>query len=340
MSVVLFARRGVRSRKTNSSKLSFSQKPLVTFCCAVLALLAGAFSSSAQVNVLTFHNDNQRTGQYLAETNLTPANVNTTTFGRLFICPVDGQLYAQPLYMAGVPITGQGVHNVAFVATEHDSVYAFDADAGTPLWQASFINPSAGVTTVPNGDVNSGNVAPEIGITSTPVIDPVSMTLYVEAKTKEVSGTTTSYVHRLHALDLGSGTEKFGGPVVIHPVVSGTGDGNDGAGHVPFSGLRQMNRPALLLAGGVVYLAYGSHGDTSPYHGWVLGFNAQTLQPQGVYITTPNGGLGGLWQGGDGPAADSSNNIYIITGNGTYDGTSKNDYGDSYVKLTDRKSVV
>ena len=148
------------------------------------------------------------------------------------------------------------------------------------------------MTTVPNAEVGSGNIAPEIGITSTPVIDPSTMTLYLEAKTKEVTGGTTNYVHRLHALDVTSGAEKFGGPVVIQPVVNGTGDGNDGAGHVPFNGLRELNRPALLLANGVVYLAYGSHGDVSPYHGWLLGFNAQTLQPQGVFNSTPNGGTG------------------------------------------------
>jgi Chitobiase/beta-hexosaminidase C-terminal domain/Bacterial lectin len=237
-----------------------------------------------------------------------------------------------------VAITNRGTHNVVFVATEHDSVYAFDADSNAggnamPLWQVSFINPSAGVTTVPNGDVNSQNIAPEIGITSTPVIDPVTQTIYVEAKTKEVSGANTSYVHRLHALDLGSGAEKFGGPVVIQPTVNGTGDGNDGAGHVPFNGLRHVNRPGLLLLNGVVYLAYGSHGDNGPYHGWLLGFNALTLQPQGVYNTTPNGGLGAFWQAGDAPASDASNNIYCLTGNGVYDGPTNADYGDSFLRL-------
>jgi hypothetical protein len=287
-----------------------------------------------QINVLTFHNDNARTGQNLNETNLTPANVNTNTFGLLFSNGVDGQIFAQPLYMTGVAITNKGTHNVVFVATENDSVYAFDADSNAaPLWQASFINPAAGVTAVPSADVNSANIAPVIGITSTPVIDPNTLTIYVEAKTKEVSGTNTNYVHRLHALDLGSGAEKFGGPVVIQPTVPGTGDGNDGMGNVPFDGLRQLDRPGLLLANGVVYACYASHGDVPPYHGWVVGFNAQTLQPQGVLNTTPNGGLGGIWMGGGAPATDDTGNIYLITGNGTFDSTTNNDYGDSYVKL-------
>ncbi len=292
-------------------------------------------TSQAQVNVLTYHNDNARTGQNLNETTLTPANVNMNGFGRLFFQAVDGQIYGQPLYVSNVAITNQGTHNVVFVATEHDSVYALDADNNTaPLWHVSFINPAAGVTTVPNGDVGSENIAPEIGITSTPVIDAGTQTIYVEAKTKEVSGPNTSYVHRLHALDLRSGTEKFGGPVVIQATVPGNGDGNDGAGHVSFNGLRHVNRPGLLLVNGVVYVAYGSHGDNGPYHGWLLGFNALTLQPQGVFNATPNGGLGGFWQAGDAPAADASNNIYCITGNGVFDGATNKDYGDSFLRLT------
>jgi Chitobiase/beta-hexosaminidase C-terminal domain len=317
------------------------RKSALAFVAGISLLLSR--SSQAQSNVLTFHNDNARTGQYLAETNLTLANVNTNTFGLLFSQNVDGQIYGQPLYVAGVAITNKGIHNVVFVATENDSVYAFDADnnAGSnasPLWQASFINPPAGITPVPSADVNSGNIAPVIGITSTPVIDPVSQTIYVESKTKQVSGSLTNYVHRLHALDLGSGAEKFGGPATISPVVNGTGDGNDGAGHVPFNALRQLNRPGLLLVNGVVYIAYASHGDNGPYHGWLLGYNAQTLKPQGIYNTTPNGGLGGFWEGGDAPAADTNGSIYVITGNGSFDGPTNNDYGDSFLRLALNKT--
>jgi hypothetical protein len=325
-----------RSRRQYSSSLRVS-------CFALVSALFGAtiapVASQGQVNVLTFHNDNARTGQNLNETILSPSNVNSNTFGLLFSDAVDGQIYAQPLYMAAVTITNKGTHNAVFVATENDSVYAFDADNNVgsnaaPLWQVSFTNPTAGVTAVPNGDVGSANISPVIGITGTPVIDPDTLTLYVVAKTREVSGRVTNYVHRLHALDVGSGTEKFGGPVIIQPEAPGTGLGNNGMGLVTFDGLRHLNRPALLLANGVVYVAFGSHGDNGPYHGWVLGFNGLTLQAQGVFNATPNGGLGAVWESGDGPATDDSGNIYFTTGNGTFDSTTNNDYGDSYVKLT------
>lgn len=311
---------------------------VVSLICSALALQA-----SAQVNVLTFHNDNARTGQNLNETTLTLANVNTNTFGKLFSYPVDGQLYAQPLILSNVAIANKGTHNVVFVATAHGSVYAFDADTNagtnaTPLWQVSFINPGAGVTTVPNADVGSANVAPEIGIIGTPVIDATSGTLFVEMKTKETSG-STSYMHRLHALNIGSGAEKFGGPIAINATVPGTGDGHDGSNHVPFNGLRQMDRPGLLLLNGIVYIAYGSHGDQSPYHGWVLGYDAQTLLPSGIFNTTPNGGLGGFWNGGCGLAADSAGNIYGLTGNGSFN-SATNNYGDSFLKLTNSSGTI
>ena len=297
----------------------------------VLAFLG--FSTFGQTDVLTYHNDNMRTGQNTTEGILTPSNVNSTTFGKLLSLPTDGYVYAQPLVKSNVSIPGQGVHNVLFVATEHDSVYAFDAEGltTTPLWQVSFINPSAGITTVPTGDVFTDDIVPEIGITGTPVIDPQSGTLYVVAKTKE-NGT---YFQRLHALDITSGAERFGGPAAIQATVAGTGDGTDGV-NINFDPLLQNQRAALLLANGVVYIAFASHGDNDPYHGWVLGYDAATLQQVAVFNDTPNGSRGGIWQGGNGPAADSSGNIFVISGNGTFDANNPGsaDFGDSFMQLT------
>ncbi len=272
------------------------------------------------------------------------ANVNTNSFGVLFTYAVDGYVYAQPLILTGVTIPSNGVHDVVYVATEHDSVYAFDADSNTgsnaaPLWQVSFLNPSAGITSVPNGDVNCNDIVPEVGITSTPVIDPASGTIYVEAKTKEVVSGVTNYVHRLHALDVATGTEKFGGPVIIQASVLGTGDGNDGLGNVPFNPLTQFNRTGLLLNNGAVYFGYAAHCDNGPYHGWLVEFDATTLATNGFFSTTPNGGLGGIWESGCGPAADTNGNLYVSTGNGTFDPANGN-YGDSLLKLSTSNSLT
>jgi hypothetical protein len=475
------------------------------------------------VDVLTYHFDNALDGQNTAETTLTPSNVNSTSFGKLFTLPTDGYVYAQPLLKTGVIIAGVP-HDVLFVATEHDSVYAFDAQGNNPaqgyLWKDSFVNPDQGVTTVPSGDVGVDDIVPEIGITGTPVIDPSTNTLYVVAKTKEVSGSTTTYVQRLHALDLATGAEKFNGPVVIQASVPGTGDGgsvssdvvsatgqtislpagsytslqflatgvngnqtdqtfavtytdgttttftqsisdwytpqnypgestavtmgyrdnydgtmdsrtfdvygyqfsldptktvssitlpndanvellsvtlssaagttmvplgssfnlagivNDGstfsssggldgdgsalsanllgtsqtwngtpftigapaasgASTASFDALLENQRAALALVNGNVYIAWASHGDLGAYHGWVLGYNATTLTQVGVFNSTPNGSEGGIWMSGGGIAADSSNNLYLSVGNGTFDANTTGgiDYGDSAVKL-------
>ena len=290
----------------------------------------------AHVSMPLYHNDLQRSGHNMHETTLTPNNVNVQHFGKLFSQPVDGYIYAQPLYKEGVVLANKSVHNVVFVATMNDSVYAFDADSNTgsnakPLWQAIFINPSLGIMPVPTADVGCSDIiTPEIGILSTPALDPVGNTLYVLARTKE-SG---QYVQRLHALDIGSGAEKFGGPVVIQASVSGTGSGSSG-GVIHFQPLIQNQRSALLLQGGLVYVAWGSHCDAGAYHGWLMAYGATALQQAGVWVTTPNGSKGAIWESGNGPAGDASGNVYVAIGNGTFDvNNSGIDYGQSIVKLS------
>ena len=305
----------------------------------VTASASGQFSNATAYvtnnpGMFTHHNDKARTGQNPNETVLTTANVNASFFGKLATFSTDGIAHASPLYVANVNIPSVGIRNVVYVATEHDSVYAFDADApsGNPLWKVSFINPGAGITTVPNGDTGECcDITPEIGITGTPVIDSTTNTLYVVAKTKE--GTNT-YFNRLHALDITTGAEKFGGPVVIQASVSGTGLGSSG-GTLPFDQLRENQRTALVLHNGVVYFGFGSHGDNEPYHGWLLGYNATTLQRVFVYNSTPNGEGGGIWLSGGAPVVDSSNNFYFATGDGTFSAnTGGVDFGDSFLRLS------
>ena len=286
----------------------------------------------------TYHNDNLRTGQNNSEMVLTTSNVNHNQFGKLFSYSLDGIAFASPLYVESVNIPGQGFHNVVYVATEHDSLYAFDADglSNLPLWHVSFL--SANVTTIPCGDTGEcGDIPVEIGITGTPVIDSTSGTLYVVVDTKENG---SNYFQRLHALDITTGAEKFGGPVVISGSVAGTGDGSVG-GRVAFNPLTECQRSGLLLNNGVVYIAFGSHGDNPPYHGWVVGYNATTLQQTMIYNVTPNGSDGGIWQGGGGLATDTTGDIFYTTSNGTFDANSGgSDYGDSVQKLSPAGSVV
>ena len=287
--------------------------------------------------IFTHHYDKLRTGQNLEETVLTPANVSSASFGKLFSYPIDGLALASPLYVPNLNIPGQGFHNVVYVATEHNSVYAFDADGvGTnPLWHVSFLGP--GVTTVPCADVGEcGDIPTEIGITGTPVIDSATSTLYVVVKTKE----GTNYPQRLHAMDIATGAEKFGGPVLIQATVPGTGEGSSN-GQLSFLSLRENQRPALLLNNGVIYIGFGSHGDVHPYHGWILGYNASTLQQVFAFCVTPNNEGAGVWQSGGGLASDAAGNVYFATGDGTFTvNTGGVDYGDSYVKLGSSGGVL
>jgi hypothetical protein len=301
----------------------------------LLVLILFAQLAVGQVQVVTEHNDNGRTGQNLQETLLTPTNVNVRKFGKLWTTFVDGQIYAQPLYVPNITIPGKGVHNVFFVATEHDSVYAFDADSntgenGSPLWKTSFIDPADGITTMSIDDVNCNSaVVPEYGITGTPVIDTSTNTLYVLAATKE-NGT---FYNRLHALDITTGAEKFGGPVAIRATYPGTGDGSVN-GILTFEPVMQLHRSGLLLSNGEIYLAWASYCDNTPFHGWVMAYNKSTLQQTAVWADTANGEDGGIWMSGAGLTADASGNIIFSTGNGTFDTSgSPVDFGDSILKM-------
>ncbi len=303
--------------------------PMKTLRSVLLFLLCSAPCIHAQV--ATQHNDNNRTGQNLNETILNPTNVNVNQFGQLFSQTLDGYVYAQTLYVPNVSIPGQGTHNVVYVATEHDSVYAFDADANLPsLWHTSFINAAKGITTLSSNDVGCSDLVPEIGITGTPAIDTTSGTLYVVSNTKQ----NGKFFQQLHALDITTGAEKFGGPILINAKVKGTGDGSVN-GYVHFDPLKNHQRPGLLLQNGSVYIGWASHCDIGPYHGWVMSYDSQTLRQNGVWNSTPNAGLGGFWSGGSGIAADSSNNLYVASGNGMFDvNTGGRDYGDSIIKLS------
>jgi uncharacterized protein (TIGR03437 family) len=289
---------------------------------------------AAQVNVLTYQYDNTRAGQNLNEVLLTKSNVNQNQFRKLFSYPVDGQIYGQPLYLGGINIAG-GYHNVVFVATEHDSVYAFDADSNAganaqPLWAVHFTNGTS-IVTVPASDVGCDQIAPEIGITSTPVIDPANGTIYVVAMRKLI-GVTTTYDQQLHALDIRTGVERSGSPVTIQATFPGTGEGGTTETFVPKN---YKQRPGLLLLNGIVYTAWSSHCDIGTYHGWLIGYDENTLTQVAVYNNTPNGNMGSFWNSGAAPAADSNGNIFLVAGNGSFDAdTGGVDLGESFIKVS------
>jgi hypothetical protein len=287
-------------------------------------------------DVLTYHNDNARTGQALTETILTTSNVNSTRFGKLFQVSVDGKVDAQPLYASALTIPSQGAHNVLLVATEQDSVYAFDADSGTQLWKVSLL--PAGET--PSDDRGCGQVSPEIGITATPVIDRSSGpngTIYVVAMSKDSS---SAYHQRLHAVDMTSGAEEFGGPKEVQASFPGTGDNSDGT-NVIFDPSQYKERPGLLLLNHVIYTSWSSHCDDAPYTAWIIAYNETTLKQANVLNLTPNGHEGSVWMSGAGLAADSAGYVYPLLANGTFDTTlndsgfpSHSDYGNAFVKLS------
>jgi hypothetical protein len=303
-----------------------------TICSALVALTLTVGAKAQRVTTSQYNN--ARNGANLSETSLTPANVNAQHFGQLFVLHVDGDVYAQPLFLSGVEIPGKGRHDVLFIATEHDSVYAFDAygKPSSPLWQVSLLKD--GATTVRAQDAHCPFIEPEIGITSTPVIDPDTGTLYVLARTMDRSGILeNSYAQRLHALAVTTGAEKFGGPVAIEASMSASGAGSN-FGKLQFNPLRDNPRAALLLNRGSVYLAWASACDVRPYHGWLMAYDARNLKQQAVFNASPDANESGIWEGDTGPAADQAGNVFLATGNGQFDAAKGGrDYGDSLLKL-------
>lgn len=271
--------------------------------------------------VLTYHNNIGRTGLNSNETILTPKNVNVSNFGKLFAYPLDAASFSEPLYVPNVSIPGQGSHNVVYVVTENDGIYAFDADglSATPLWYVSLVNPALGITAVPCAQMaQSCNVFPIDGITGTPVIDPVTQTIYFVAQTAE----NGVYFQRLHALDITTGAEKFGGPTIIQ------GSVHNSKGTLVFDTLHNLPRPGLLLLNNIVYVGWA--GST---HGWMMAYDATTLQQLAIICTTPNGNLGGLWASGGGILSDGTD-VFVEAGDGTFDlNAGGKDFGDAIVKL-------
>ncbi len=294
-----------------SRPLQFIRHLMFSGCC-----LLGALSLHAQVNVTTQHNDNARTGQNTLETTLTSVNVNSNDFGLLFPLTVDGQVYAQPLVLSNVSING-GTHSVVYVATENDSVYALDANNGALYWKVPFAPPASGITAPTASQIGCSDISPEYGITSTPVIDPSSGTIYIVANTYE----NGVYYYRLHALNVITGAEQSGSPVVI----------SDPNG--VFNAQDQNQRTGLLLTNGHIIFGFSAHCDHSSWNGWVFSYNASTLAQEAVFLPVPesNGGQAGVWMGGAGLAADAGGNLFFSTGNGDFDGSSS--FGDTILKL-------
>jgi hypothetical protein len=350
----------VAVRGVNPKRSSRSVKLLSALSLPALFLIG--WTATAQISVLTQHYDIGRTGANMSETTLTPGNVNTGEFGKLFSHPVDGYVYAQPLYVPGVVMGSRTPqantkHNVVFIATENDSVYAFDADSNAPvanavpLWQITLLDAAHGALPQARAmlasDIrNETDIVPKIGITSTPVIDPATGTIYVVGKSAEPDPVTKKllFIQRLHALSIADGTEKFGGPVQLQGSVTGNGLGSS-AGTLHFDPYWQNQRAGLLLLHGIVYIASGAHEDIGTWHGWILAYNATTLKQTGAWCATPNGYRGGIWGAGTGLAADVPDPVghpfgrmFTATGNGKFDAVAPNysnsmDFGDSIFKL-------
>jgi len=292
--------------------------------------------AAATTDVLTYHNDIARTGQNLNETILTTSNVNSATFGKLGFYSVDGRVDAEPLYASSVAVPANGAHNLLIVPTEHDSVYAFDADTGTVIWRTSMLKTGERSS----DDRGCGQVSPEIGVTSTPVVDRrhgPNGTIYVVAMSKDGSG---NYHQRLHALDLALGTELLGGPTEVQATYPGTGDNSNGT-NVIFDPAQYKERVGLLPLNGVIYTGWASHCDDRPYTGWIMGYSASTLAQMSVLNITPNGNEGAIWMAGAGLAADNSGNIFFLDANGEFDSTlnasgfpNSGDYGNAFMKLS------
>jgi outer membrane protein assembly factor BamB len=315
----------------------FSSDPASSGRGATFLLLLMLVVSSAAytwaTDVVTYHNDITRSGENLDETILTPSNVNSSSFGKLFTMSVDGVIDAEPLYLSELSIAG-GTHNVVYVVTENDNVYAFDADAGTLLWRVSLLQSGES----PSGDFGCTQISPQIGITSTPVIDRSSGphgTIYVVAMSKKSS----AYFQRIHALDVTTGQEEFGGPVVVQAKYPGTGD-DSSDGYVRFDPKQYAERQGLLLLNHVVYTGWTSHCDNRPYTGWLIGYSESSLAQTSVLNLTPNGSQGSIWQAGAGMASDGTN-IYFLDANGTFDTTlnskrfpANGDYGNAFVRVS------
>jgi hypothetical protein len=298
------------------------------------ASFAVLLTTSCFAQILTSQYDNARSGANLNEKILTPQNVNSKQFGKLGAFKVDGPVYAQPLFLSGVDVPGKGTHDILYIATEHDIVYAFDITrpGDPPLWQVSLLGRDESVPS--QDDVQCGFISPEVGITSTPVIDLQSGTLYVLARTRirHAMG-SNEFFQRLHALAVTTGVEKFGGPKLITANVPGKGRDSKN-GQVSFDPLKENPRAALTLANNTVYLTWASSCDVDPYHGWVMAYDAQTLAQKSVLNVNPDGSEAGIWLADTGPAADSEGNLYVPTGNGTFNaGSGGRDYGDSVLKL-------